>query len=244
MPNQSVGTQTAVGAGTEGGRRPTVVPAPTATNPEISGRPSRRTFTAPDKLRILKEADQAAGTGEIGAILRRHGLYSSALSEWRRQRDAGTLGALTPARRGPKSCPANPLAAELAVSKRQNALLRRRLERAEAIIEVQKNLPICWGSNWRRSRRRPSSTTHSDGWTGGLHAGQGCSYCDLRGTRLIPRQPASQRNQAIAAACSASVPTEPAQGVVVRAAENRARSAPFASLRRSGAGRNLRHLAR
>jgi transposase len=84
MPNQSVGTQTAVGVGTVGGRRPTVVPAPTATNPEISDRPSRRTFTAQDKLRILKEADQAAGTGEIGAILRRHGLYSSALSEWRR----------------------------------------------------------------------------------------------------------------------------------------------------------------
>ena len=112
----------------------------TNNNPEISDRPSRRTFTAPDKLRILKEADQAAGTGQIGAILRRHGLYSSALSEWRRQRDAGTLGALTPARRGPKSRPANPLAAELAVSKRQNALLRRRLERAEAIIEVQKKL--------------------------------------------------------------------------------------------------------
>lgn len=140
MPNQSLETQTAVGVGTEGGRRPTVVPAPTATNPEISDRPSRRTFTAPDKLRILKEADQAAGTGQVGAILRRHGLYSSALSEWRRQRDAGTLGALTPARRGPKSRPANPLAAELAVSKRQNALLRRRLERAEAIIEVQKKL--------------------------------------------------------------------------------------------------------
>src|ERR1700722_611966 len=119
MPNQSLETQTAVGVGTDGGRRPTVVPAPTATNPEISDRPSRRRFTAP---------------------LRRHGLYSSALSEWRRQRDTGTLGALTPARRGPKLHPANPLAAELAVSQRQNALLRRRLERAEAIIEVQKKL--------------------------------------------------------------------------------------------------------
>ena len=83
MPNQSVGTQTAVDAGTEGGRRPTVVPASTA-NPEIFVRPSRRRFTAPEKLRILKEADQAAGTGEIGAILRRHGLYSSALGELRR----------------------------------------------------------------------------------------------------------------------------------------------------------------
>ena len=92
MPNQAVETQGAMGAGREGGRRPTVVPAPIAANPEISDRPRRRTFTAPEKLRILKEADQAAGTGEIGAILRRHGLYSSALGEWRRQREAGTLG--------------------------------------------------------------------------------------------------------------------------------------------------------
>jgi len=167
------------------------VPAPTATNPEISDRPSRRTFTAPDKLRILKEADQAAGTGQIGAILRRHGLYSSALSEWRRQRDAGTLGALMPARRGPKSRPANPLAAELAVSKRQNALLRRRLERAEAIIEVQKKLADLLGIQLAPVAPETGSTTHFDGWTGGLHAGQGCGCCYLRGARLIPRQPAS-----------------------------------------------------
>ena len=88
MPNQ----EAAEGGGTEGGRRPTVVPAPSAANPEISDRPRRRTFTAPKKLRILKEVDQAAGTGEIGAILRRHGLYSSALCEWRRQREAGNTG--------------------------------------------------------------------------------------------------------------------------------------------------------
>jgi len=89
-------------------------------------------------MRILREADQAAGTGSIGVLLRRHGLYSSALSEWRRQRDAGTLGALTPARRGPKSLPANPLSAELAGARRDIAQLRHRLQRAEAIIEVQK----------------------------------------------------------------------------------------------------------
>ena len=108
-----------------------------AADPEISDRPRRRIFTAAEKLRILKEADQAAGTG-IGALLRRHGLYSSALSEWRRQRDAGTLGALTPARRGPKSHPTNPLSAELAGARRDIAQLRHRLQRAEAIIEVQK----------------------------------------------------------------------------------------------------------
>ena len=67
-----------------------------------------------DKLRILAETDRAADTGGIGAILRREGLYSSTLTEWRRQRDAGAIGALTPVKRGPKTAEPNPLAAELA----------------------------------------------------------------------------------------------------------------------------------
>ena len=143
MPNQADETPAAVGAGMDAGRRPTVVPAPTAADPELSGRPVRRTFTAAEKFGILVEADKAASTGVIGAtgaILRRHGLYSSALSEWRRQRKAGALGALTPARRGPQSVPARPLAAELAAVQRDNAQLRHRLDRAEAIIAVQKKL--------------------------------------------------------------------------------------------------------
>jgi transposase len=136
MPNQAA----AVGAGTTVGLRPPSVSTPTAANPEISDRPRRRTFSAAEKVRILREADQAAGTGAIGALLRRHGLYSSALSEWRRQRDAGTLGALMPARRGPKVQPTNPLSAELADARRDIGQLRHRLQRAEAIIEVQKKL--------------------------------------------------------------------------------------------------------
>src|SRR3954471_6969183 len=91
--------------------RPTVVPAPAAANPELSDRPKRRTFTAGGKARILEETDWAAGTGDIGAILRREGLYSTTLTDWRRQRAAGTLGALTPARRGPKVSQPNPLTA-------------------------------------------------------------------------------------------------------------------------------------
>ena len=86
------------------------------------------------------EADQAAGTGAIGALLRRRGLYSSSLSEWRRQRETGTLGALTPIRRGPKAPLTNPLGAELASARRDIAQLKHRLQRAEAIIEVQKKL--------------------------------------------------------------------------------------------------------
>src|SRR3954447_4090437 len=96
MPNKVAETKAAAGAGTEEGRRPTVVPAPAAANPEF--RPKRRTFTAGEKLRILEETDRAAGTGDIGAILRREGLYSTTLTDWRRQRASGTLGALTPAR--------------------------------------------------------------------------------------------------------------------------------------------------
>jgi transposase-like protein len=113
---------------------------PAAVSPEMSDRPRRRTFTAKDKLRILAETDRATESGGIGAILRREGLYSSALTGWRRQRDAGALGALVPAKRGPKSPTLNPQAAELASALRDNAVLKRRLERAEAIIDLQKKV--------------------------------------------------------------------------------------------------------
>src|ERR1700719_2918220 len=93
----------------KGGRRPTVVVASASASPELSDRPRRRTFTARDKLRILAETDRATATGGIGAILRREGLYSSALTEWRRQRDAGTFTALVPGKRGPKATDPSPL---------------------------------------------------------------------------------------------------------------------------------------
>ena len=130
----------ASGDGTNGGRRPTVVPAPDAASPELSARPRRRSFTAQDKLRILADADRAAEPGGIGAILRRERIYSSALTDWRRQRDAGAFGALAPARRGPKTAEPNPLTAELALLQRDNARLSLRLTRAEAIIELQKKV--------------------------------------------------------------------------------------------------------
>ena len=245
MPNQAVETQGAMGAGTYGGGRPTVVPAPIAANPEISDRPRRRTFTAPEKLRILKEADQAAGTGEIGAILRRHGLYSSALGEWRRPAGGGELlGGLTPARRGPKSRPVNPLATELASAQKEHAQLRRRLERAEAIIEVQKNLPIYWESSWRRSRQRSCATTRPDRRVSIGDAGQGHSFGHLCSARPVARQPATQHQTPIPSADRSAVTAQPSQSVAGRVAANCARSAPFAPLCRSGTGRNLRHLAR
>ena len=110
-------------------------------DPELAEGPKRRRFSAEYKLRILRELEACSRPGEIGELLRREGLYSSLLTEWRRARDAGALEALARPR-GPKP---NPLEAE-------NARLRRRAERAEAelikarrVIEVQGNVSALLG---------------------------------------------------------------------------------------------------
>jgi transposase len=136
MPNPIVETPTSAGIGTEGGRRPLRRQSrPILNFPDgpVAGHSLRRRSCVSSR-----KPTGLPGLGRSVRILRRHGLYSSALSEWRRQRDAGTLGALTPARCGPKLSDPNPLTAELAEVQRENAQLRRRLERADAIIEVQK----------------------------------------------------------------------------------------------------------
>ena len=89
------------------------------------------------KLRILRELDECQGKGEVGALLRREGLYSSLVSKWREQRERGGLSGLSGARRGPK---VDPNAAELARLQRENQRLKEELERAELIIEVQKKV--------------------------------------------------------------------------------------------------------
>ena len=86
-----------------------VVPRP---NPEVAARATRRRFSARYKLRILEQAD-GCESGEVGALLRREGLYWSNLQAWRRQREHGTLQALTPRKRGRKSKPVNPLDRQL-----------------------------------------------------------------------------------------------------------------------------------
>lgn len=100
----------------------------------------RRRFTAEYKLRILHEADRSTASGQLGALLRREGLYSSLLSTWRRQRDEGTLAGLTPKRRGRKANPDAPLIAENERLKRETQRLAAKLRQAETIIEVQKKL--------------------------------------------------------------------------------------------------------
>ena len=121
--------EAAAGAATIVGRRPSSIAPPAVASPELLSRPHRRTFTARDKLRILAEIDTARATpGGIGAVLRREGLYSSALSDWRRQRDGGAFAALHPVPRGPKTTPLNPLATEHARLLRDNQRLTQRLE--------------------------------------------------------------------------------------------------------------------
>ncbi len=116
-------------------------PAQAPPVPEVMERPARRHFTAGYKLGVLKAADAAASKpGEIAALLRREGLYSSHLVSWRRQRTAGALGALTPKKRGPKAEPVNPLARRLAEVEREKRALERRLKQAELIIDFQKKV--------------------------------------------------------------------------------------------------------
>ncbi len=125
-------------------RRPTLVSAPPAPSPELLTRPRRRTFTAADKLCILGEIDRAA-PGGIGAILRREGLYSSALTDWRRQRDAGAYQSLEAVKRGPKRAAPNALAADHARLLRDNKRLTLQLQRAEAVIDIQKKVALLLG---------------------------------------------------------------------------------------------------
>jgi len=105
---------------------------------ELSKGWRRWTFSAKWKLRILWETDRTAETGGVGAILRRKSIYSSSLTEWRRQRAAGTLKALAPAKRDPKAAQPDAMAAELTAELREDERLRKRLERAEAIIDLPK----------------------------------------------------------------------------------------------------------
>ncbi len=107
---------------------------------EVAEKAKRRTFTAEYKRRILEEVDRATKPGEIGAILRREGLYSSVLAAWRRQREAGELSALTPKRRGPKAKVPDERDRELAELRRKLTRAEARAERAEAIVELQKKV--------------------------------------------------------------------------------------------------------
>jgi len=109
-------------------------------DPEVVATPTRRRFTAAEKLRILKLADACTAVGSLGALLRAEGLYSSHLTTWRRQRTEGVLSALTPQKRGRKASVRHPLRVENETLRKENARLSTRLKQAELIIDVQKKV--------------------------------------------------------------------------------------------------------
>ncbi len=126
-------------------------PAPTASkpsrpDPEVAEKAARRKFAAEYKLQILRKAD-VCNDGELGALLRREGLYYSHLTDWRRQRERVELEALAPKKRGRKAGEPNPLAKRVAELERENRQLLRRLQKAEVIIDVQKKMLVSWGSS-------------------------------------------------------------------------------------------------
>lgn len=125
--------------GLEGARRATGNPGARgpegAPDPEVTEQAKRRRFTAEYKLGILRKIDACKGDGDVGALLRREGLYSSQLAVWRRQRDEIAKAGLKARKRGPKAKVVDPRVKQL---ERENARLIRRLKRVELMLDIQK----------------------------------------------------------------------------------------------------------
>jgi len=139
------------GEETQGARRATGVSSPCAgttaavgPDPEVVEKTGRRRFTAKYKLGVLEKADRCE-PGEIGALLRREGLYSSHLTTWRRQREMGALAGLAPVKRGRKARTVDTQGQRVVDLQRENERLRQRLVQAETIIEVQKKVSLLLG---------------------------------------------------------------------------------------------------
>ena len=120
---------------------------------QVAAKPRRRTYTAEYKRRILKEADTCTTPGAVGALLRREGLYSSHLTVWRQARGRGELAALAPRKRGRKPAPVDPRDRKIAELERQLAEMTGRAQRAEVLVDAQKNLAALLG--------RPGPTAQS-----------------------------------------------------------------------------------
>ena len=112
---------------------------------EVTEKARRRTFPVEYKRKIVKEADACKAPGEIGALLRREGLYSSQLATWRAARERGELAAGATKKRGPEARPIDPRDKEIAQLRRDLDRQTKRAERAEAIAEIQKKVAALLG---------------------------------------------------------------------------------------------------
>jgi transposase len=120
----------------------TVTPPPST---EVRAEPTRRTFTAAYKREVLRRAETCKKPGELGALLRKEGLYHSHLSKWREARDGGALAG-EGRKRGPQPMPADPSAQRVAELQRQVVALERRALRAEALVDLQKKVAEILGN--------------------------------------------------------------------------------------------------
>ena len=121
------------------------------TEVEVLAKAERRRFTAEYKVKVLRETDRCKQPGEIGALLRREGLYWSNLTTWRKQRESGELAGLSARKRGPQRHEKNPLAERVRELERDNMRLKRRAERAEGIVELQKKVSEILGIELEKS---------------------------------------------------------------------------------------------
>ena len=114
--------------------------APPPSDPEVAATAKRRQFSSSERRRILAAADRCSKTGQIGALLRREGIYSSQLATWRKRRETTEYVALAPQKRGRKADPAIAEARRVTELTKDNERLRRKLAQAHTIIDVQKKL--------------------------------------------------------------------------------------------------------
>ena len=114
-------------------------------DPEVSAKATRRRFTAKYKLEILRQTDQCKKPGELGALLRREGIYSSSLSAWRRARERGELAGLTGKKRGRKPSARDARDEQITTQGRRIKRLEQQLAQAETIIDIQKKVASMLG---------------------------------------------------------------------------------------------------
>ena len=148
VASRAVGEQSGAAAGS--------APPPRLPDPELIERPERRRFTAEYKLQVLREADACTEPGQIGALLRREGLYSSHLSDWRRQRQQGALQALERPRGRPKG---EALAVENEALRRKLARAEAELARAQKVIKVQGKVSALLGELLEPRGARPNESS-------------------------------------------------------------------------------------
>ena len=144
--SSDVGASQGARRATEEGPASAAPPGRSESDSEVVARARRRQFSNADKRRILEAADACSKPGEIGALMRREGVYSSSLSTWRRQREEAELAALAPVKRGPKADPHRAETLHIAQLTRERDNFKSRLDKALLVIDVQKKLAALLGN--------------------------------------------------------------------------------------------------